>query len=122
MPANQVGNDRGHAPIGHQLESRISHLIEHLASEMHQRAVAAVTECKLVGLLCHGDDVAKRLSPQRIRGCQDERHRRKAGNGRKILVRVIFSWTPRLTLPRGHAYRRAVRQHAGIARGPVQFQ
>ena len=66
MSADQVGNHRGHASIGHQLDPGIGHLIEHLGRQMHQRAVTAVADHKFVGLLCHRDDVAKRLPAQRI--------------------------------------------------------
>jgi len=66
MPADQIGDYRGHAAIGHQLDPGTGHLIEHLGCQVHQRTVTTMTDRKVVWLLCHGDDLAKRFSPQRI--------------------------------------------------------
>ena len=74
--------------IRHHRQLDAGHLVEHLGGEMHQRAVAAVPDGKLLALR-ERDDLAQRLGGKRRRGGEDEGRARQHRDRRQILARVV---------------------------------
>ena len=79
MIADEIAHHRRNAAIGHERDLGPGHLVEHLGGQVHERAVAAMTDRELVALrLCLRNDVAQRRALERTRGRQNERRSSEA--------------------------------------------
>ena len=88
MGAEQIGDHRTGALVGHQRDLEPGRIIEQRRGEMHDRAAVSDREIGITALLCV-DDVLQRLELRIRRHPQHERLTRHSGNRRKGFQRVV---------------------------------
>src|SRR4029079_10402470 len=86
MTANKVSHNGCHAAVRDERELDPRHLVEHLRGQVHECAVAAVTDGEFLALhLCQGNDVSHGRALERRWCCENERRSGKSGHRDDVL-------------------------------------